>query len=90
MGRGMCVIGFAEGGLPDVAQNGHDAIFFPPGDFKIYQEKLEFYLQHPDLMQSIRKNAAATAKNYTWKKNAEETVAFCQKLRKNYGMRDVA
>jgi glycosyltransferase involved in cell wall biosynthesis len=81
MACGACVVGFDQGGLPDVAVSGRDALFCETGDRAAFKALLEQCMQNPDLVQAIGQRAQDTAQAYTWQRTAEETEAFCEQLR---------
>ncbi|HXV86475.1 MAG TPA: glycosyltransferase family 4 protein, partial [Gemmatimonadales bacterium] len=80
MAQGLCVVGFAEGGLPDVARHGEDALYCPTGDLDGLTTLLERALSSPEQARAIGGRAALTARQFTWDRNAAALVAFCQGL----------
>jgi glycosyltransferase involved in cell wall biosynthesis len=81
MACGMCVVGFAEGGLSDIATDGEDAMFCEAGDRATFREMLERCLSDPILTRAIGRKAAVVAKEYSWAKTAEQTERFCRELK---------
>lgn len=77
MAAGLCVIGFAEGGLADLARNGYDALFTDAGDVAGLRRLLEWALLHGDETKEMGRTAAVTASRLTWERAARETHRFC-------------
>jgi len=77
MACGMCVVGFGEGGLPDIAESGKSALFCPPGDESGLRQLLEDCLQHPERMAQIGQEAQEASKKFTWDRTGSETESFC-------------
>jgi glycosyltransferase involved in cell wall biosynthesis len=80
MAAGMCVVGFREGGLPDVTTHGRDALSCETGDNETFRQLLEWSLLHRKFSCDIGLRARETARGYTWERHAIETEAFCHKL----------
>ena len=81
MSCGMCVVGFAEGGLPDVATSGRDALYCQPGDTGSFASALEGLVSNPERVRAIGSRAQQTASQYTWDRTAQATEAFCQEVK---------
>ncbi len=77
MAWGLCVAGFAEGGLPDIAENGQDAVYCPVGDEPGYEGLLRHCLDDPVMTRKIGERARVKAHQFTWKQTAEKLLAFC-------------
>lgn len=80
MACGLCVVGFDEGGLSDIAANEKEALFCETGDTDSFRELLERCLQDTDFAKEVGDRAAALSQNYPWSRTAEETERFCMKL----------
>jgi glycosyltransferase involved in cell wall biosynthesis len=80
MSAGMCVVGFSEGGLPDVARAG-EALTCAPGDAVSLGGLLRHALQDPPRCAEIGRRAQQRVREFTWERNARETVAVCERLR---------
>jgi glycosyltransferase involved in cell wall biosynthesis len=76
MGCGLCVVGYAEGGLPDIAVNEMEALYCGPNERK-FEELLRRCLQDPDLAREIGTRARAKAVQFTWRRTAERLQAYC-------------
>jgi glycosyltransferase involved in cell wall biosynthesis len=80
MAFGMCVVGFGEGGLPDVAQNGAQALFCPPADVDGLRTLLARVLEAPAQARAVGERAQGCARAFTWDRTARETIAFAERL----------
>jgi glycosyltransferase involved in cell wall biosynthesis len=81
MACGLCVVGFAEGGLPDVATHGQTAVFCEPGDGTELRALLERCLSDRTIVHTIGARARAHVRQYTWDRHAAVTEQFCETLR---------
>ena len=81
MACGLCVIGYDEGGLGDVARSGEDALVCAAGDEAAFEALLERSLRDPSVPRLIGRRAQTVARTYTWDRNAEVTEAFCLRLK---------
>ncbi len=77
MRAGMCVVGFDAGGLPDIARDGHEALLVNRGDVYGLLGRLGRALTDPSLALRIGIAGAARVADYTWRRAAEATSAFC-------------
>lgn len=82
MAAGVCVVGFAEGGLPDLAHHDHDALFCDAGDKTTLSNLLERCVVEPELPRRLGDNARSTIPAYTWERHAKATVRFCEERRR--------
>ena len=78
---GACVVGFAEGALPDVAVSGTDAFYCATGDVASLNALLERCLQDPDLARKVGQQGRLTARRYSLALSAERTEVFCEQRR---------
>ena len=78
MAAELCVIGFAEGGLADLARHGYDALFTEAGDVAGLRRLLDWALLHREETKRMGRTAAATASQLTWERAARDTHRFCQ------------
>jgi glycosyltransferase involved in cell wall biosynthesis len=83
MACGACVVGFDQGALPDVAVSGQDALFCETGDCATLKALIERCLQNAEVPHAIGRRAQVTAQQYTWERTAEQTEAFCERLRRD-------
>ena len=81
MACGMCVVGFGEGGLPDISTSGRDAFYCNTGDMTSMKALIERCLQDPGLVREVGQRARLTARNYSIMLSAEQTEAFCKQRR---------
>lgn len=87
MACGLCVVGFDEGGLGDLAEQGRDALFREAGDVAGWEQLLVEALEHPERVAEIRVRAQERARGRTWDGTAQDTEQFCERLRALRGMR---
>ena len=81
MATGMCVVGFAEGGLPDIARHGHEALYTMPGNTDGFRTLLYRVLSSPVRAYEIGRLARQCCQQYTWDRTAQATVEYCVLLR---------
>ena len=81
MAAGMCVVGFAEGGLADIAACGRDALITEPGNAAGFRSLLCWALRNPARARLMGRLAAETASQWTWNRTAQATHTFCQMRR---------
>ncbi len=81
MAAGLCVVGFREGGLPDIAQHANDALLCDPGDRHAFSILVGCALSDPAWVRQIGARARETARRHTWERHAIETERFCRSLR---------
>lgn len=81
MATGLCVVGFDEGGLADVATNGDEALFCAPGDLDAYGQLIRYALSNPELTETIAAKARRLGATYTWDRAAEHLEAFIDRMR---------
>ena len=83
MACGLCVVGFNQGGLSDIARSEQSALICDTGDDASFKALIERCLQHPDAARAIGRRAQAVAQPYSWARTAEQTEAFCLRLRRD-------
>lgn len=81
MAMGLCVVGFDEGGLADMAVHGEDALFCAPGDLDAYAALLRRALSQPALVTAIGQRARRLGATYTWDRAAERLEGFVHRVR---------
>jgi glycosyltransferase involved in cell wall biosynthesis len=81
MACGMCVVGFDEGVLPDIATAGRDALICEPGDSVTFRRMLEQCLSEPSLTREIGERATALVQEFSWSRTAKETENFCLNMK---------
>lgn len=80
MACGLCVVGFDEGGLGDLAVHGRDALFREAGDSAGWELLLVEALEQPERVAEIRRQAQERARQRTWDETAKDTEVFCERL----------
>jgi glycosyltransferase involved in cell wall biosynthesis len=83
MACGLCVVGYDQGGISDLAQNGQEALFCATGDEVAFRNLLVQCLREPGLPQVIGQRAQQLASHYPWDRNASQTEQFCLRLMHN-------
>jgi len=79
MAAGLCVVGFAEGGLADVARNEAEALYCEAGDVATFASMLERAVAEPQLVSSMGRRARQRARELTWARTAQRTVDYCER-----------
>jgi glycosyltransferase involved in cell wall biosynthesis len=85
MACGLCVVGFDEGGLGDVAEHGREALFCEAGDAAGWERLLVEALQQPEHVAEIRERAQKRARQRTWDETGRDTELFIERLRTERG-----
>ncbi len=85
MACGLCVVGFDEGGLGDLATHGREALFCEAGDTATWEQLLLEALRHPERLAALRERAQELARLRTWDETARDTEQFCERLRAGRG-----
>jgi glycosyltransferase involved in cell wall biosynthesis len=80
MSRGLCVVGSDEGGMRDVLRHGDNGMIVPPGNSAALVEATARLISDPALFRRVGAAARRTALEYTWRRAAQETVAFYEQL----------
>jgi glycosyltransferase involved in cell wall biosynthesis len=80
MAFGVCVIGYRQGGLPDLAVSGEHALFCDAGRETELKDLLEAALQRPREAREMGRRAQILARNYSWLRSAEQLTDFCFRL----------
>ena len=86
MACGVCVVGFNEGGLPDIATDGVEALYCETGVVADLRELLERCLRNPGLTRAVGQRAQLAARQYSWPRAASTIQAFCQQRREALGL----
>jgi glycosyltransferase involved in cell wall biosynthesis len=77
MACGLCVVGYREGGLPDLAVNGIEALYCERGNVAELERLLMRALSDPELARRIGEAARRKALTYSWENTAREIEGFC-------------
>jgi glycosyltransferase involved in cell wall biosynthesis len=89
MACGLCVVGYAEGGLPDIALNEVEAFYCGAGDEQGFENLLRRCLQEPELARDAGVRAQSKALQYTWRRTAERLQDYCvERLKQKKGSFD--
>ncbi|WP_224240953.1 glycosyltransferase family 4 protein [Hyalangium gracile] len=86
MACGLCVVGFDEGGLGDLAEHGREALFCEAGDVAGWERLLVEALANPERVAELRGRAQERARQRTWDETAKDTERFCEQLRAERGL----
>jgi glycosyltransferase involved in cell wall biosynthesis len=86
MACGACVVGFNEGGLPDIASNGVEALYCETGLIADLRELIERCLRNPGLTRAVGQRAQQVARQYSWPRAARSIDAFCQQRQEALGL----
>jgi glycosyltransferase involved in cell wall biosynthesis len=71
---GLPVVCANAGGVPEVFQDGFNALLYPPGDDDAMAKAIIRLLQDRELAKKISANAMETAGRFTWERTAEQTL----------------
>jgi glycosyltransferase involved in cell wall biosynthesis len=71
---GVPVVCANAGGIPEVFQDGFNALLYPPGDDDAMAKAIIRLLQDRELAKNISANAMETAGRFTWERTAEQTL----------------
>jgi glycosyltransferase involved in cell wall biosynthesis len=68
------------GGIPEVFQDGFNALLYPPGDDDAMGRAIVHLIQDRELAKKIGANAVETAKRFTWEMAAEKTLRVYEEV----------
>jgi glycosyltransferase involved in cell wall biosynthesis len=71
---GVPVVCANAGGIPEVFQDGFNALLYPPGDDDAMAKAIIRLIQDKELGKKISANAVETANRFTWERTAEQTL----------------
>ncbi len=77
---GVPVVCSNAGGVPEVFQDGFNALLYPPGDDMAMAKAIIRLIQDRELAKAISTNAVATSRRFTWKMAAEQTLRVYEKV----------
>jgi glycosyltransferase involved in cell wall biosynthesis len=76
------------GGVPEVFQNGFNALLYPPGDDEAMAKAIVDLIRDRELARKISTNAVETAKRFTWERSAERIVQVYDEVLQEYSSSD--
>jgi glycosyltransferase involved in cell wall biosynthesis len=77
---GVPVVCSNSGGVPEVFQDGFNALLYPPGDDNAMAKAIICLIQDGELAKKISANAVETASKFTWEMAAERTVRVYEEV----------
>jgi len=77
---GVPVVCSNAGGVPEVFQDGFNALLYPPGDDIAMAKAIIRLIQDRELAKTISANAVATSRRFTWKIAAERTLRVYEEV----------
>jgi len=77
---GVPVVCSNAGGVPEVFQDGFNALLCPPGDDIAMTKAIIRLIQDRELAKSISANAVATSRRFTWEMTAERTIRIYEEV----------
>ena len=77
---GVPVVCSNAGGVPEVFQDGFNALLYPPGDDDAMAKAIIRLLQDRELAKTISANAVETASRFTWEMTAERTLRVYEEV----------
>jgi len=77
---GVPVVCSNSGGVPEVFQDGFNALLYPPGDGDAMAKAITCLIQDKELAKTISKNAIGTASRFTWEMAAERTIRVYEEV----------
>jgi glycosyltransferase involved in cell wall biosynthesis len=76
LSRGLCVVASRTGGMRDYVEDGRSGILIEPGDTMAIARAAIALIDDLDAATAMSSAAAARAREYSWRRAAEETVEF--------------
>ena len=77
---GVPVVCSNSGGVPEVFQDGFNALLYPPGDDNAMAKAIICLTQDGELAKTISANAVETARRFTWEMAAEQTLRVYEEV----------
>jgi len=77
---GVPVVSSNSGGVPEVFQDGFNALLYPPGDENAMAKAIIRVLQDKELARTISANALETARKFTWETAAKHTLEVYEEV----------
>jgi len=82
---GVPVVCSNAGGVPEVFQDGFNALLYPPGDDIAMAKAIIRLIQDRKLAKTISANAVATSRRFTWEIAAERTLRVYEEVLQENG-----
>jgi len=82
---GVPVVCSNSGGVPEVFQDGLNALLYPPGDDEAMAQAVIRLLRNKELAKTISANAVQTANRFTWETTARQTIHVYEELLREDG-----
>jgi len=77
---GVPVVCSNTGGVPEVFQDGFNALPYPPGDDNAMAKAIICLIQDRELAKKIGANAVETANKFTWEMAAKQTLRVYEEV----------
>jgi glycosyltransferase involved in cell wall biosynthesis len=77
---GVPVVCSNSGGVPEVFQDGFNALLYPPGDDNAMAKAIICLIQDGELAKMISANAVETASRFTWEMAAQRTLRVYEEV----------
>jgi glycosyltransferase involved in cell wall biosynthesis len=77
---GVPVICSNAGGVPEIFQDGLNALLYPPGDDRAMAKAIIHLIQDKELAKAISANALETARKFTWEIAAQRTLRVYEEV----------
>ena len=82
---GVPVVCSNAGGIPEIFQDGFNAVLYPPGDDDAMAEAIISVIRDKDLAKKLSANAMRTADGFTWSIAAERTLRVYEEVVRQRG-----
>jgi glycosyltransferase involved in cell wall biosynthesis len=77
---GVPIVCSNSGGVPEVFQDGFNALLYPPGDDNAMAKAIICLIQDEELAKKISANAVETASRFTWEMAAKQTLRVYEEV----------
>jgi glycosyltransferase involved in cell wall biosynthesis len=77
---GVPVVCSNAGGVPEIFQDGFNALLYPPGDDNAMAKAIICLIQDKELAKKISANSVETASKFTWEMTAERTLQVYEEV----------
>ena len=79
MACGLAPVTTSTAGPMEVVRDGHDAIVIPPHDTQAIERSLKRLIEDRIYLENLRRNAHATAQEYSWRQIAQNRLSVYEK-----------